>query len=65
MCERALQNKDAYVNILVDFILNMTTLKPLFCGHKPSTAMIDSRSLQQFENIKVNKDRNTLKLDIY
>ena len=27
--------------------------------------MIDSRTLQQFENIKANKDRNTYKLDIH
>ena len=65
MCEKALQHKDAYVNILVDFMLNLTTLTPLFSGHKPSTAMIDSRTLQQFENIKANKHGNTLKLDIY
>ena len=65
MCERALQHKDAHVNILLDFILSLTTLTPLFCGHKPTTAMIDSRTPQQFENIKANKDRNTLKLDIY
>ena len=48
MCERALQHKDAYVNILVDFILGLATLTPLFSGHKPTTAMIDSRTLQQF-----------------
>ena len=65
MCERALQHKDAYVNILVDFMLDMTTLTPLFFGHKPSTAMIDTRSPQQLENIKANKDKNTFKLDIY
>ena len=33
MCERALQHKDAYVNILVDFILSLTTLTPLYSGH--------------------------------
>ena len=65
MCEKALQHKDAYVNILLDFMLNMTTLTPLFSGHKPTTAMIDARAVQQFENIKANKDKSTLKLDIY
>ena len=65
MCEKALQHKDAYVNILLDFMLNMTTLTPLFSGHKPTTAMIDARTAQQFENIKTNKDKSTLKLDIY
>jgi hypothetical protein len=65
MCERALQHKDAYVNILVDFMLDMTTLTPLFFGHKPTTAMIDTRTPQQLEHIKANKDKKTLKLDIY
>ena len=65
MCEKALQLKDVYVNVLVDFMLNLTTLTPLFSGHKPTTAMIDSRTLQQFENIKANKDKSTLKLDIF
>ena len=65
MCERALQHKDAYVNILVDFMLDMTTLTPLFFGHKPTTAMIDTRTPKQLENIKANKDKKTLKLDIY
>ena len=65
MCERALQHKDAYVNILVDFMLNLTTLTPLYSGQKSTTAMIDSRTLKQFENIKANKDRSTLKLDIF
>ena len=46
MCERALQHKDAYVNILVDFILSLTTLTPLYSGHKPTNAMIDSRTPQ-------------------
>ena len=46
MCEKALQQKDAYVNILLDFLLNLTTLTPLFFGHKPTSAMIDSRTYQ-------------------
>ena len=65
MCERALQHKEAYVNVLVDFMLDLTTLTQLFSGHKPTTAMIDSRTPRQFQNIKANKDKNTLKLDIY
>ena len=65
MCEKALQLKDVYVNVLVDFVLNLTTLTPLFSGHKPTTAMIDCRTSRMFENIKANKDRNTLKFDIY
>ena len=65
MCEKALLHKHAHVNILLDFILKMTTLTPLYSGHKPTKAMIDSRTPKIFENIKANKDKNTLKLDIY
>ena len=65
MCKRALQYKDAKVNILLDFMLNLTTLTPLFSGQRHTTAMLDSRTPQQLENIKANKDKNTFKLDIY
>ena len=65
MCEKAMQHKDANVNILVDFLLDLTPLTPLFYSHKPTTAMIDYRSARKFENIKANKDKNTLKLDIF
>ena len=44
MCQRALMNKDAHVSILIDFLLDLTTLTPLYLGHKPTTAMIDSRT---------------------
>ena len=44
MCERALMHKDARCNILVEFLLDLTTLTPLYIGHKPTTAMIDSRT---------------------
>ena len=45
LCEKALQHKDAYVNILADFMLDLKTLNPLFSGHKPTTAMIDTRTV--------------------
>ena len=44
MCERALQDKDAKVNIVLDFLLNLTTLTTLYLGHKPTNVMIDSRT---------------------
>ena len=65
MCEMALQNKEANVNILQNFLLELTSLNPLYDGHKASKMMIDIRTKKHFENIKANKDKNTLKLDIY
>ena len=60
MCERALQHKQAYVNILLEFVLDIASLTPLFSGQKPTTAMIDTRTPKKFENIRSNKDKNTL-----
>ena len=65
MCEMALQMKEANVNILRDFVLELTTLTPLYPGHKPTPKMIDIRTKKHFENIKANKDKKTLKFDIY
>ena len=65
MCESALQWKDSNVNIVLDFMLNLTTLTPLYIGHKPTGLMIDNRTKKQFENIKANKHQNTFKLDVF
>ena len=65
MCERALQQKDANVNIILDFVTDLTYLTPLFLGHKPTSVMIDSHSPEQFEKIKANKDSLTFSLNIY
>ena len=65
MCERALQHKDANVNILLDFVTDLTSLTPLFLGHKPTSVMTDSRSPEQFDKIKANKDSLTFSLNIY
>ena len=65
MCERALQQKDANVNILLDFVTDLTFLTPLFLGHKPTSVMTDSRSPEQFDKIKANKDSLTFSLNIY
>ena len=65
MCERALQQKDANVNILLDFVTDLTSLTPLFLGHKPTSVMIDKRSPEQLDKIKANKDSLTFSLNIY
>ena len=65
MCARALQEKEAKVNIVLDFLLNLSTLTVLYAGHQPTGAMIDSRTKAQFDKIKANKDNKTLKLDIF
>ena len=65
MSERALQQKDANVNILLDFVIDLTTLTPLFFGQKPTSVMIDIRSPEQFDRIKANKDSLTFSLNIY
>ena len=65
MCQKALLHKDANVNIILDFILDLTTTIPLFVGHKPTSSMIDTRTQKHFEKFKALKDKNTLKLDIY
>ena len=65
MCEMALQDKEANVNILQNFLLALTALDPLYDGQKATSLMIDIRTKKHFENIKANKDKNTLKFDIY
>ena len=59
MCERALQQKNAKVNIISDFLLDKTYLTPLYPGHKPIPVMIDSRSSKDFAKIKANLDTHT------
>ena len=65
MCERALQDKEAKVNIVLDFLQNLTTLTALYLGHKPINVMIDSRTKVQFDKIKANKGNRTLKFHIF
>ena len=43
----------------------LTTLNPLFLGHRPTNVMIDSRSPEKLRRIKANIDSNTFKFDIY
>ena len=56
MCERALQNKNANVNIIHDFLLETTSLTPLFPNQKPKSIMLDNRTKNQFSSIKRNYD---------
>ena len=60
-----MQDKEAKVNIVLDFVLNLVTLTDLYPGRKPMNLMIDSRTKEQFDKIKANKDSRTLKLDIF
>ena len=60
-----MQDKEAKVNIVLDFVLNLVTLTDLYPGLKPMNLMIDSRTKEQFDKIKANKDSRTLKLDIF
>ena len=65
MCAKALYEKEANVNIVLDFVLNLTTITDLYPGHKPIDVMIDSRSKEKFDGIKANKDKHTLKFDVF
>ena len=49
MCAKALYEKEANVNIVLDFVLNLTTITDLYPGHKPIDVMIDSRSKEKFD----------------
>ena len=53
------------MNIVLDFLLNLTTTTMLYLGHKPTNVMIESRTKEQFDKIKANKDNCTLKFDIF
>ena len=65
MCERALQQSDAKVNKSLDFMVDKVSLIPLFKGHKPICATIDSRAKKQFLTIMANKDQLTLNFAIF
>ena len=53
------------MNMIPDFVLDLTELTPLYAGHMPNSAMIDIRSPEQFSKIKANKDSLTFSLNIY
>ena len=53
------------MNLLLDFVNDLTKLTPLFLGHKPTSVMIDTRSPEKFDRIKANKDSLTFNLNIY
>ena len=37
------------MNIVLDFVLNLTTTTMLYLGHKPTNVMIESRTKKQFD----------------
>ena len=65
MCEKALNYKYANVNLILDFVLDISILTPLYLGHKPTSVMIDTRSSSQFERIRANKDSLTFSLNVF
>jgi hypothetical protein len=65
MSDRALQQKDAKVNKSLDFVSDKTPLVCLFDGHKPSSVMVDTRDELLFDKIVANKDRSTLKIEVF
>ena len=65
LLKMALSQKDANVNIMVNFLSSLTTIDPLIPGQIPSLLMIDNRTPEQFKSIKDNKDRKSLKFDIF
>ena len=65
MYERAIQQSDAKVNKSLDFLVDKVSLFPLFKGHKPICATIDTRTKKQFLAIMANKDQLTLNFEIF
>ena len=65
MNERALQQKDAYVNKSFEFLIGKTAHTTLFPGHRPISVMIDSRSSKKFAKIKDNRDVSALTVEIF
>ena len=60
-----MQQSDAKVNKSLDFMVDKTEVTPLFSGHKPLSAMIDSRTQRKFARIVANKDQLTLNFSIF
>ena len=54
MCEKALQQKDAKVHIILDYMLELYPITPLYQGQKNIPIMLDNRNKEQFQNIKEN-----------
>ena len=65
MCKRALQNKNMNVNIIHDFLLEMTSITPLFPSQKPKFIMLDNCTKNQFSSIKKNYDSYELNFQIF
>ena len=65
MYERAMQQSDAKVNKSLDFMVDKTGVTPLYSGHKPFYAMIDTRNKKDFARIVANKDHLTLGFEIF
>ena len=54
ICEKALQQKDANVHKVIDFLLELTSPNLLVLGQKHDSIMINKRTEVQFQNLKTN-----------
>ena len=54
MREKALHQKDAKVHFILDYMLKMSPITPLYQGQKNIPMMLDNRNKEQFKNIKEN-----------
>ena len=54
ICEKAMQQKDANVHRVDDFLLELTSPTPLFLGQKPDNTMIEKRNEDTFSKLKTN-----------
>ena len=65
ICAKALQQKDANVYRVIDFVLELTNPTLLFLGQKHNHIMIDKRTESQFYNLKKNFDDPLLVHEIF
>ena len=54
MCHKAMEQRDSLVYDTLEFLTDKLTLTSLYTGQKPSSVMIDSRTVKQFAKIKIN-----------
>ena len=62
ICEKALQQKDANVHKVIDFLLELTSPTLLVLGQKHDSIMINKRTEAQFQNLKTNFSESKLGL---
>ena len=65
ICEKAMQQKDANVHRVDEFLLELTPPTPLFLGQKPDNLMIEKRTKDTFYKLKTNYNDPSLVLQIF